>query len=164
MAKLYELTDDYLALWDSLNDPDADWDAAEVMLREIEGALDAKVESCAKVIRGLEQEQEDILSEIDRLGMRQKSLEKKVESLKAYVLAEMEAAGRDKVRTSLFTIAVQKSPGKVIVNDEAGIPDLYFRHIPASVKLDKDAVKKALASGTEVPGCSLSYGSHLRIR
>ena len=54
MPKLYELTDEYLALWDSLNDPDADWDAAEEKLKGIEAALDSKVENCAKAIRGME--------------------------------------------------------------------------------------------------------------
>ena len=54
--KLYELTDEYNALWDALNDPDANWDAAEEALQEIEGEFDAKIESCAKIVRSMEAE------------------------------------------------------------------------------------------------------------
>lgn len=164
MSKLYELTDEYLALWDSLNDPDADWDAAEAALKGIEAALDAKVENCAKAIRGMESEQESILAEIERLTKRQHALETKTQGLKNYVQAEMETAGRDKIRTDLFTIAIQRSPDRLIVHSEAEIPDVFFKHIPATTQLDKTAVKKALAGGTAVPGCELTHGFHLRIR
>ena len=33
MAKLYELTDEYNALWDALNDPEADWTPPKLCLR-----------------------------------------------------------------------------------------------------------------------------------
>ena len=164
MSKLYELTDEYLTLWDSLNDPDADWDAAEAALKGIETALDSKVENCAKAIRGMESEEESILAEIERLQKRANALEKKTQSLKNYVQAEMETAGRDKIRTDLFTIAIQRSPDKLIVHSEEHIPEIFFKHIPATTQLDKTAVKKALAGGTAVPGCELAHGFHLRIR
>ena len=54
MAKLYELTDDYLSLWESLSDPEADWTEAEEKLRGIEKAFDDKVRACAKMIRNME--------------------------------------------------------------------------------------------------------------
>ena len=164
MSKLYELTDEYLTLWDSLNDPDADWDAAEAVLKGIETALDSKVENCAKAIRGMESEEESILAEIERLQKRANALEKKTQSLKNYVQAEMETAGRDKIRTDLFTIAIQRSPDKLIVHSEEHIPEIFFKHIPATTQLDKTAVKKALAGGAAVPGCELAHGFHLRIR
>lgn len=161
MAKLYELTDEYLALWDSLNDPDADWDAAEAALKGIEAALDAKVENCAKVIRGMESEQESILAEIERLQRRERALEAKTQGLKNYVQAEMETAGRDKIRTDLFTIAIQHSPDKVHVTDETKIPAQYYQ---TTKRLDKVEVLRMLKAGYAVPGCELTQGSHLRIR
>ena len=164
MSKLYELTDEYLALWDSLQDPDADWDAAEQTLKGIEAALDSKVESCAKAVRSMEAEEEGILAEIDRLTRRAHALETKTQGLKNYMQAEMETAGIDKIRTDLFTVSVQRSPDKLIVHDEAGIPAAYYKVVPETRTLDKVAVKKALAAGTMVPGCELAQGHHLRIR
>ena len=76
----------------------------------------------------------------------------------------MMAAGRDKVQTDLFTVALQKSPAKLIVHAEADIPREYFKIIPETVQLDKDAVRTALKAGNAVPGCELAQGYHLRIR
>ena len=116
MPKLYELTNEYLGFWDSLNDPEADWDAAEEKLKGIEAALDSKVENCARAIRGMESDAESIAVEIERLARRKRALENKTESLRGYVQGEMMAAGRDKVQTDLFTVALQKSPAKLIVH------------------------------------------------
>lgn len=164
MPKLYELTDEYLALWDSLNDPDADWDAAEEKLKGIEAALDSKVEACAKAIRGMESDAESIDVEIERLERRKRTLENKTQSLKNYVQSEMTAAGRNKVQTDLFTVSVQQSPARLIVHAEADIPREYFKTIPETVQLDKVAVRTALKAGNVVPGCELAQGYHLRIR
>lgn len=164
MPKLYELTNEYLGFWDSLNDPEADWDAAEEKLKSIEAALDSKVENCARAIRGMESDAESIAVEIERLARRKRALENKTESLRGYVQGEMMAAGRDKVQTDLFTVALQKSPAKLIVHAEADIPREYFKIIPETVQLDKDAVRTALKAGNAVPGCELAQGYHLRIR
>lgn len=86
MAKLYELTDEYNALWDALNDPEADWDAAETMLAQIEGEFDGKIESCAKVVRSMEAEAKGAKEEADRLASRAKTLESKAKGLKKYML------------------------------------------------------------------------------
>ena len=82
MPKLYELTNEYLGFWDSLNDPEADWDAAEEKLKGIEAALDSKVENCARAIRGMESDAESIAVEIERLARRKRALENKTESLR----------------------------------------------------------------------------------
>ena len=71
MPKLYELTDEHIDIWnaigDALDDPETDWAAAEAELKALEGAFDAKVENCAKVIRNMEAEEAAIKSEIERL-------------------------------------------------------------------------------------------------
>ena len=163
MAKLYELTDEYLALWDSLQDPEADWTEAEEKLRGIERAFDDKVSACAKMIRNMESEETALTREIDRMSRRRDALVRKTKAIKEYVKAEMEMSGREKVRTDVFTVSVQHSPDKVHVTDEAKIPAQYY-YYQITKRLDKVEVLRMLKAGYAVPGCELTQGSHLRIR
>ena len=161
MAQLYELADDYLSLWESLSDPETDWTEAEMRLRTIEADFDAKVGACAKMIRNMESEEKALVDEIARMDRRLHALARKTKDLKEYVRSEMEISGRDKVRTDLFTVSVQRSADKVTVVDEGAIPSVYFKK---TISLDKTEVKLALQRGIAVPGCELTQGSHLRIR
>ena len=161
MAKLYELTDDYLSLWESLSDPEADWTEAEEKLRGIEKAFDDKVSACAKMIRNMESEETALTHEIDRMSRRHDALVRKIKAIKEYVKAEMETSGREKVRTDVFTVSVQHSPDKVHVVDETEIPAQYYQIMK---RLDKIEVLRMLKAGYAVPGCELTQGSHLRIR
>ena len=161
MAKLYELTDDYLSLWESLSDPEADWTEAEEKLRGIERAFDDKVSACAKMIRNMEAEETALTREIDRMSRRHDALVRKTKAIKEYVKAEMETSGREKVRTDVFTVSVQHSPDKVHVVDETRIPPQYYQ---TTKRLDKIEVLRMLKAGYAVPGCELTQGSHLRIR
>lgn len=161
MAKLYELTDDYLSLWESLSDPEADWTEAEEKLRGIERAFDDKVSACAKMIRNMESEETALTREIDRMSRRHDALVRKTKAIKEYVKAEMETSGREKVRTDVFTVSVQHSPDKVHVVDETRIPPQYYQ---TTKRLDKVEVLRMLKAGYAVPGCELTQGSHLRIR
>lgn len=164
--KLYELTDEYNALWDALNDPEADWDAAESALLAIEGEFSGKIESCAKIVRSMEAEAKGAKEEAERLAARAKALENKSKGLKKYMLSEMMASGREKIRTDIFTIAAQKSPISLIIHpeNEKFIPEKYWVEIPATKQLDKTIIKDALLGGEAVPGCELHQGYHLRIR
>ncbi len=86
--------------------------------------------------------------------------------LRNICLQEMQTAGRVKIQTPFFAIAVQKSPVSLVVNpeDESRIPEKYWYEIPATKQLDKQVIKDALLGGEAVPGCELRPGYHLRIR
>ncbi|WP_302294560.1 siphovirus Gp157 family protein [Pyramidobacter piscolens] len=168
MAKLYELSDMNRSIWENieaaLDDPEIDWDAAEADLKQIEQEFDGKVENCAKLIVGMNGESESIAAEIERLTARRRALDNKVKRFKEYVKNEMIYSGRDKVKTNLFTIAVQNSPASLKVFNEADIPPEYFTVIPETTKLDAAAVKTALKDGKQIPGAELFVDTHLRIR
>ena len=168
MAKHYELSNENRAIWDDiaavLDDPEVDWDAAEADLKKIEQEFDSKVENCAKLLVEMDRESAAIKKEIDRLTLRQRALDNKASRLEEYVKNEMIYSDRQKIKTDLFTIAVQKSPTSLKVTDEASIPQEYFKVIPVTRKLDTTAVKTALKDGKEIPGAELVSGTYLRIR
>lgn len=168
MAKLYELSDMNRTAWEdieaALDDPEIDWDAAEAELKQIEQEFDGKVENCAKLIVGMNGESASITAEIERLTARRRALDNKVRHFKEYVKNEMLYSGRNRVKTDLFTIAVQNSPASLKVFNEAAIPPEYFTLIPETTKLDTAAVKAALKDGRQIPGAELFVDTHLRIR
>jgi len=73
----------------------------------------------------------------------------------------MRAAGIDKVKGRLFTLAFQKNPPSVEVMDESLIPSDYIKTVTS---VDKKLILEALKSGHSVSGCSLSQSESLRIR
>lgn len=168
MAKLYELSDMNRSIWENieavLDDPEIDWDAAEADLKQIEQEFDSKIENCAKLTVGMNGESESIAAEIERLTARRKALDNKTKRFKEYVKNEMIYSGRDKVKTDLFTVAVQNSPASLKVFNEADIPPEYFTVIPETTKLDTAAVKAALKDGRRIPGAELFVDTHLRIK
>lgn len=166
--KLYELSEEDRNIWTAieaaLEDPDADWDAAEAALKQCEQDFDGKIENCAKLTNNLLAQCDALDAEIERLTNRRKAFANKAASLKNYMKGEMEYVGRLKIKTALFSVAVQNSPVSLNVWNESQIPETYFKVIPATRKLDNEAVKKALKEGRIVPGAELFQGTHLRIR
>lgn len=160
--KLYELSQNILNIQELIDNPEIDQSIIEEALNQLEGDFSDKVENIVKLIKCLEADIEQLKKEADRLIERRQSLEKRVEGLKAYTQREMAKIGREKIKTSLFTIYVQKSPPSVDVIDESQIPEQY--KIPQEPKLDKKALLKALQEGAVIEGAALKQGKSLRIR
>lgn len=131
-------------------------------LDELEEALDAKLEGCGIVIKGLEAEAEAIKAEEARLADRRRRKEKEAERLREYVLRCMESVGEKELETPRIRIATRRSTF-VDVLDEGSVPRDYVR-VTTSEKVDKKAVMKALKAGEDVPGCSISERFSLQLR
>ena len=111
--KLYELTDSYRRVLDQLSEPEGDGseDArCRTLLEGLSEAFDDKVLGIAKVIRSMDADVTAIAGEVDRLQARRRHLSGRIDWLKRYLLTEMEAVGRDKIRGSTPTVSVAKSP------------------------------------------------------
>lgn len=166
MAKLYELQSTFNQVLELVDDPDANLDVLESVLKDVEGEFDQKIEGCVLMIKNLEAEVEPIKAEGERLTARKKALDNKIAWMKGYMLVQMTLLAKDKIKTpnGLFTVARQKSPASVVVHNMAEIPDKFFTVIPEQKQLDKFGVKDALAGGEDVPGCELQQNYHIRIR
>lgn len=162
MPKLYELTGMYNQLWDLVEDEEMDLVQLEEALKSVEEDINAKAENLAKIIKQIDGDVTTIKAEIDRLAAKKKALENKKDGIKTYLTEQLDIAGMDKVKTPLFTVAMQNNPPSVNVLDEALIPKQYF--IPQDPVLDKKGILAALKEGQEVPGAELKQGRSLRIR
>jgi hypothetical protein len=157
--KLYELSDRIEQINELLENGA---EGLEDTLEALDMAFEEKVESILKLWRSKKLEIEAIKAEEDRLAQRRKSLERESEWLFDYVEREMIRLGREKIKSSLFTVWLQMNAPSVQVVDESIIPPEYFE-TPAP-RLQKSKVLEAFKSGNLVPGVEIRQEKSLRVR
>jgi len=164
MPKLYELTKNYKNLLDLADDETIDTSIIETALKTVESSIQEKAQNIAIIIKSIGSDAEVIKAEEKRLAAKRKALENKQTWLKDYLQNQLEFAKLDKVKTAVFTVALQNNPASVMVTDEAVIPAQFKTVIPATFTIDKNAIKDAIKRGEAVPGAELTQGRSLRIR
>ena len=162
---LYELTEDYMNLLELAEDPDIDEQAFTDTLEGIEGALEDKAEGYAKVIRTLEGDAAACDAESKRLRNKKQTIENNIKRMKAALQYAMQATGKTKFKTALFSFGIQKNPAAVVIDEGyiKNIPDRFL--IPQDPQIDKKAIKEALKAGEDLEGIAhLEQTESLRIR
>jgi len=159
LATLYELTSDFLQVQQMIEDG---VEGLEDTLESINLALEDKLENIGKVIRNLESEVNQFKEEEKRLADKRKAIENNIKRLKDYAEQSMIATGNKKLKTGIFTFAIQKNPPSINVVDEKLIPKKYF--VPVDPKLDKKSIQQSIKDGELVPGVQLIQREGLRIR
>ena len=165
MATIYELTDDWKRLMEYIEDPDVDQDVLLDTWLDLDGELEAKADGYAKVMAELKAKAEALKAEIDRLTARKKSIENKTKFMNANLQSMMEATGKTKFKTELFSFGIQKNPPSVKIKDADAVPIDYL--VPQPMKVDMTAVKnylKSLKEGETCEWATLEQGESLRIR
>ena len=160
---LYELTDAYKAIFESVMDDEADLDVLENTLHCVEASIEVKADNIVRFVKALESDAAACDSEIKRLTDRKRARLNKVERIKKYLLTQLQVAGIEKIQGSLFTVRLQKNPQALSIDDEKAIPTQYLIIVPAREEINKEAVKAALKLGVAVPGAKLTQGISLRI-
>ena len=162
---LYELTEDYMNLLELAEDPDIDEQAFTDTLEGIDGALEDKAEGYAKVIRTLEGDAAACDAESKRLRNKKQTIENNIKRMKAALQYAMQATGKTKFKTALFSFGIQKNPAAVVIDEGyiENIPDRLL--IPQDPQIDKKAIKEALKAGEDLEGIAhLEQTESLRIR
>ena len=165
MSTLYELTDDYLNLLELAEDPDTDPEAFADTLEGIEGAIEDKADGYAKVIRTLEGDAAACDAESKRLRNKKQTIENNIKRMKQALQYAMEATGKTKFKTPLFSFGIQKNPAAVVMDEGCieNIPERFL--IPQDPVIDKKAIKEALKAGEDLEGIAhLEQSESLRIR
>lgn len=160
MSTLYELTGQYLTIYEMDIDDKTKQDTLEGM--DWEEDFVNKAEGYVKVIKNLEADIPGIDEEIKRLQDRKKSLQNKIGTLKDNLQTAMEVTGNERIKSSLFTIAIQNSKASVKV-DEALLPKKYWNK-KITVTPDKKVLYELLKEGKKIKGAELQENRSLRIR
>lgn len=134
--KLYELTDQFLALQTALEngvDTDEEWDELCQKYQLTSDEIGEKCESIARMMRNLKAEATAVKEEKQRLAARQTALENSVDKLKQLVKNFMVAIGTSKVKTTIGNYTIQKFPPSVTVTDITKIPERFLTPQPPKV-------------------------------
>lgn len=151
--KLYELTG---ALAD-LSSMDLDDEAVKNSLEEFKGEFTDKAIAIIKLSENLEADTSAIDAEIERLKARKQVIVNRKNSLREYLLHNMQAANINKIECPLFTASLRQGVESVEITEQSLLPD-EFVSVEVVTKPDKNAIKAALKSGQDVPGAALVRG------
>ena len=163
--KLYELTEQWDAVFNMMEDGETDEQVIFDTLESIEGEIEDKADNYAKMIRNLQANVDVLKAEEERLYQRRKSTENHIQSLKDHLQANLEFIGKTKFKTDLFSFSVSKNGGKQplsITDNLDEIPGKYL--IPQPPKVDNDAVRELLKEKSVDWAHLEPYGRHLNIR
>lgn len=134
-------------------------------LEGLTGTLEAKATNVAKFTLGLEAEAAMIEDAARQMIERANRRKKRAESIRNYLLFNLQACGVTEVTCPEFTMRVRKNPEAVEIDDPEQVPPEYMvTPEPPPPRPDKKAIKDALKAGHPVRGCWLRSGERLEIK
>lgn len=157
MATLYEIID-LIERFDYQFDEETGEMLNAKDLDELELAKSEKVENCCLYIKNLLADAEAYKREKESFADKQRRAEKKAEGLKAYVEYCLNG---DTYKSDRVNVSYRKST-QVVVDDISQVDDKYLKYSAPTV--DKARVKKLLANGTEIKGCTLVEKNNISIK
>ena len=156
MARLHDLTGDYVALYAKLKDCETEEQAQEIMdaIEAVEADIAVKAENYARALRNKVSEAEMYAAEIKRLTEKKRIAESSAERLKGSIKFAMETAGATEIYTSIGKWKIRRNPPSVTITDETSIPAEYL--IPQPSKVDKKGILQAYkTTGEYIPGTDI---------
>jgi len=162
---LFELTGQYLALMEMMEDTETDPQTLEDTMAAIEGELEDKADAYAAIRTQLLGQAGIIEAEIERLKRRQGTIEGNIRRLTENLETCMRATGKVKFKTGLHSFNIQRNPASLVLDEQyiENIPDEYL--IAQEPKIDRAKMKADLKAGKDLNGiCHLEQTESLRIR
>lgn len=164
MANIYELKQEFDALWSILEDELVEDAELEDAFANAQLDLADKLENCCKYIKNQESAIAGLKEEEKRLSTKRKAMENGIERLKKLMQMAMTAAGEKKIACGTFTTSIQANPPKAVIDtDLANIPEKYL--VAQEPTIDKKAILADLKDGANLEGVAhIEQSESLRIR
>jgi hypothetical protein len=165
LPTLFELAAEYRADLEKLASLDLPEETVQDTLEGMGGALEAKAQNIASLVKHLDVVAAGIKEAEQAMGARRRALENRIESLKAYTLSAMQNNAIERIETPQFVLSVAKNPPAVEVYQPELVPQDYYRQpeTPPPM-LDRQLIARIIKNGDEVPGCRLTQGYRLSIK
>lgn len=162
---LYQLANDFTEQATNLADLDLPAEVINDTLESLLFPVEVKATNVAAFVLNLEADVVAIKQAEERLAARRQSIESRAKHLREYLKSNMERCGISEITANdkTFSIKLRQNPESVKVDDEAAIPAAYFVE-KVTKSVDKAAIKAAIKSGAEVPGCHVERGTRVDIR
>jgi len=165
--KLYELTADYQSAVEKIENEIEEQgtisDETLNALDSIQGSLAQKADNCAKAISIWKSELSAVDTELKRLQDLKARIQRQIDNLKNYVVANMQVAGMTAIKGDLFKLRLQDSPMKIEYDDiekvdPSWVKEKVTKYIPKKKLLDY--IKQ---TGDVPRGITITQNKHLRI-
>ena len=156
---IYELTEQAAQLYALLESGEID----EAIFNDTLDAMGAeeKLKNCCYIIKQLEADAKVLKEEKEKLDAKQKTAENGAKRLRAKVLDYLNITNTKKAKVDIFTLNVVETKS-VNITDESKIPAIFLVEQPP--KIDKTAIKKALAEGEVVTGAEIQINEGVRLK
>lgn len=163
--RLYELTEQFLALQELAYDPEVDEQTFQDTMEGLWGEIEDKADSYAKIIMGMKADIEALRTEESRLAARRKALENRQQALKNNLEANMREMGKTKFKTALFSFNIQKNGGLQPLVIDGLLEDIPGRFLIPQPPVPNNEAIRALLENKAVEWAHLEpRGESLRIR
>ncbi|MDE2099146.1 MAG: siphovirus Gp157 family protein [Patescibacteria group bacterium] len=163
--KLYEITGAYRQIESLMDDPEIPADQMLEAIDKVDGELKSKATNIAMLVGNLEATAQAIKEAESRMAERRKAIENRVESIRSYVLRNMQAAGIQVIECDLFRISLRNNPPSCVIDDESKIPIEYLRQpkIPDPAP-DKKKMLEDMKAGVIIDGAHMEQKQSLIIK
>lgn len=139
---LYEIATQYAQIREMAEDPAIDRDAVIDTLESVEGDLKDKADAYAILIREAKARIEARNAEIERLSKDNAPDTTLIEKLTRSLSGTFKALEIPKLKTTLFSFAFRKNPGRTVWDDETKIPERFWK--PQPPKIDTAGIRAFL--------------------
>lgn len=164
MIQLYKLANQYQQkLYSMLDNEDFSLDYIDEQLSDLTDEIKVKIKNVGAFILNLKAEHDATAEAAKRMKLRADSLKKTHDSLVNYLIDNIVKTDIKEIKCDEFLIKLADCPESLVVSDERMIPDIYL-NAKIVKTLDKKAIKEAISSGENIPGCYIEKNKRLIIK
>ena len=161
----YALVEQFNAVLDGMLVVDKD--TGEILwtkenLDQLQMVMAEKFRRCSIYGKNQHAQAEFYRNEAKRLTEIAKVYDKKSKAIEDYMYACLQECGGE-IHGNGVTARIRKCPASVQVLDEESIPPEFWRE-KVTRTVDKAAIKEALKTGFEVPGCALVQNEKVEVK
>ena len=160
MASLYELTGQFLTIYQMDIDDETKTDTLEAI--DWQEQFEQKAEGYAHVIKNLEADVAMYKAEEESFKAKKQAAQKKLDYVKNNIMTAMNVTGQTEVKSGALTIKIAKNPESVKVNED-DLPKKYFTK-KVALAPDKKTLKELLKAGKKIKGAELVRTEKLVIK
>lgn len=170
--KLYEISDEIKLLEDTYMEAIDEetgeiiaekWNDIQCREEELRDLFKSKTENIVKYYQNIQSDIAILKSEEERLNKRRKTLEKKMEWLKKYLLDNMIINGYTKLNTPYGNISTRKS-NQVHIDTELIPKDERYCKTTIVEKYDKNEIKKLIKNGEDIKGVFIEENISINVK
>lgn len=160
--KLYEITNEYLS---ALDNAVIDEETGEILppFQNLQESFNEKAIAVSMYFSGLDAEAEAIKKAEEMMRKRRKAIEDRAEGLRKYLRDNMKVCGISEIKCEYFCIKLKQNRASVDDYEPDLVPD-KFKNVKTTYVVDKEAIRKAIEAGEEVPGARLVRKDKLEIK